>query len=95
MTARTFNPAEMARRGKIGAHRLHATHDSRETSKPGRDAFLDRFLREVDPDGVLPETERQRRAEHARKAYFQQLARRSAVARQQAAGTVPAADPAA
>ena len=35
----------------------------------------------VDPEGVLPEAERIRRAEHARKAYFTRLALKSAQAR--------------
>jgi hypothetical protein len=40
-----------------------------------------RFLDEVDPDRVLPEAERLRRAEHARSAYFSKLALKSAQAR--------------
>ena len=76
-----FDPQEMALRGRIGAYRLHATHDPRETTKPARVAFNARFLREVDPEGKLPEAERQRRAEAARKAYFARLARLSAQAR--------------
>jgi len=46
-----------------------------------REAFEARFLDEVDPDRVLPEAERNRRAEHARKAHFQRLALKSARAR--------------
>lgn len=76
-----YDPEEMARRGRIGAHRLHAMYDSRELTAAGRAAFLARFEREVDPDGLLPEAERQRRAEHARKAHFARLARLSAEAR--------------
>src|SRR4051794_26372612 len=74
----TFDPADMALRGRIGAHRLHATHDPRETTAQARSAFLARFEDEVDPDHTLPEAERQRRAEHARKAYFARLALKSA-----------------
>jgi hypothetical protein len=40
-----------------------------------------RFLDEVDPDRVLPEAERRRRAESARKVYYQRLALASAKAR--------------
>jgi hypothetical protein len=40
-----------------------------------------RFLDEVDPDRILPEAERKRRADHARKAYFTRLALKSAAAR--------------
>ena len=50
-------------------------------TRAGRVAFLDRFEREVDPDGVLDITERQRRAEHAKKAHFARLALASARAR--------------
>ncbi len=76
-----FDPGDMALRGRIGAYRLHATHDSREITSKARETFLGRFEREVDPDGTLPEAERLRRAEHAKKAYFSQLARKSAIAR--------------
>lgn len=71
----------MARRGRIGAFRLHATHDPRETTAKARATFLQRFEREVDPEGVLPEDERRRRAEYARRAHFARLARASARAR--------------
>ncbi|MDP9359613.1 MAG: hypothetical protein M3R02_30855 [Chloroflexota bacterium] len=77
----TFDPEEMSRRGRIGAHRTHSRYDSRALTAPGRAAFLTRFEREVDPGGTLPEEERRRRAEHARKAYFAKLARLSAAAR--------------
>lgn len=80
-TPREINPAEMAMRGRIGAYRLHATHDPTETTKNAREAFLGRFEQEVDPDGTLPLAERRRRATSARRAYFSQLAYRSAKAR--------------
>lgn len=67
--------------GRIGAYRLHATHDPRETTANARAAFLSRFEKEVDPNRELPEGERLRRAEAARKAYFARLAYQSAVAR--------------
>lgn len=74
-------PTERRLAAQKAAHAMHATHDSRRTSEAGRRAFLDRFEREVDPDGALPEAERARRAEHARKAYFAGLALKSASAR--------------
>ncbi len=74
-------PSEMALRGRIGAYRLHSTHDSREITAPARRAFLRRFEREVDPEGTLAPTERQRRAEMALKAHMAGLAYRSAKAR--------------
>ncbi len=73
--------SELALRGRIGAHLLHATHDSRLLTERARAAFLSRFERQVDPDGSLPAGERRRRAAHARAAYFARLARQSAIAR--------------
>ena len=72
---------ERAIRGRIGAFSLHASHDSRQLTASAREAFLSRFEREVDPDGVLAPDERRRRALHARKAYFARLAFASAKAR--------------
>jgi hypothetical protein len=65
----------------IGARSLHSQYDSRELTKNARAKFDQRFVDEVDPDRVLPEAERLRRAEHARKAYFARLALASAQAR--------------
>mgnify|MGYP001321891852 CR=1 FL=1 len=76
------SPSEMALRGRIGAYVLHATHDSRETTAAAREAFLGHFEHEVDPDRVLPDAERQRRAQMARKAHFARLALASARKRQ-------------
>lgn len=60
---------------------MHARHDSREISRPGREAFLARFEREVDPDGRLPEAEHRRRVELAKRAHFTRMATRSAEVR--------------
>jgi hypothetical protein len=64
---------------------MHATRDSREVTAPAREAFLRKFEDEVDPERVLPEAERARRAEHARKAYFTRLSLKSAKARKRRA----------
>lgn len=85
MTADAMSPEERSERARIAAHRLHATHDSRTITANARAAFLDRFAREVDPDGTLSPEERDRRAAHARKAYFRALALRSAQTRRQKA----------
>jgi hypothetical protein len=81
----------MALRGRIGAHVLHSRYDSRELTRPAREAFLAQFERQVDPDGVLPAAERERRAQHARQAYMARLARASARARSR--GKAVGADP--
>jgi len=67
--------------GRIGGYRKSALYDSRESTKPAREAFARRFLNEVDPERTLPEQERNRRAEAARKAYFAHLALKSAKSR--------------
>lgn len=68
-------------RARAAAFAMDAQHDSRETSRPGREAFLARFEREVDPDCLMDPDERARRAVAARRAYFTRLAVRSAAAR--------------
>jgi hypothetical protein len=76
-----LGPAERSLRARLAAHAMHAKHDSRDTSAPGRAAFLARFEADVDPDGRLDPEERRRRAEHARSAYFTRLALASVAAR--------------
>lgn len=82
MPRNPLTPEQRALRARLAAHTLHAriTDESAHTA-PARKAFLDRFEREVDPDGALDPTERARRAAHAKKAYFVRLALRSARAR--------------
>jgi hypothetical protein len=73
---------------RMAAHLLHSRiADPAAHTAPAREAFLSRFEREVDPDGVLEPAERARRAEHARKAYFLKLALASSRARAKKRGT--------
>jgi hypothetical protein len=65
--------AERTARARLGAYAQQARHDTRETTAAARTAFLARFLDEVDPDRVLSDDERARRAEAAKKAYFARL----------------------
>lgn len=74
MSRDRLTPAERTLRGRMGAYVVHARYDPRQTTARARAAFLERFLDEVDPDRVLPEPERLRRAASARKAYFTRLA---------------------
>lgn len=77
-----YNQAERIQLARIAARTRWAhTDDPAAHTAAARAAFLDRFEREVDPDGTLLPHERARRAEHARKAYFQRLALRSARSR--------------
>jgi hypothetical protein len=74
--------AERSLRARLAAYALHAQHDPRETTANGRAAFLARFDREVDPEGLLEPDERRRRAEQARRAYFTRLSLAAVKARQ-------------
>lgn len=70
---------------RIAAHSSWAnTEDRPARTASARKAMLDRFEREVDPEGTLTLAERARRAEHARKAYFARLALKSAQSRRKA-----------
>lgn len=74
--------SERSLRARAAAHaKWAACEDPSAATAPARRAALDRFERQVDPDGVLPPAERARRAEHARKSYFTVLALRSARSR--------------
>ena len=74
-----LSPAERSLRARIGAHSVHAA--GRTNTAPARAAFFESFIDRVDPDRTLPEAERLRRAEHARRAHMLKLALLSARAR--------------
>jgi rubrerythrin len=77
------NPQFRSQRARLGAYTSWAnTEDRAARTLPGRRAMLDKFEKEVDPDGKLTMQERAKRAEYARKAYYQRLAMKSAAARQ-------------
>jgi len=84
----SMTPAERSLRAKIGAHALHSRYDGTVITAPARSTFLATFERQVDPDGVLPEGERQRRADHALRAHMARLALKSSQARARKAGRV-------
>jgi len=86
----------MALRGRIGALRQAALYGPGAFSEPGRRAatsrLRERLLAEIDAASPgLPDDERERRFEYARRAYFQQLGLRSAAARRRPKN--PAGDP--
>jgi hypothetical protein len=76
-----LSPAERTLRARLAAHAMHGQHDARATTANARAAFLARFERQADPEGLLPPAERQRRAQQLRSAYFARLALASAKAR--------------
>ncbi|MET0423614.1 MAG: hypothetical protein ABW046_07060 [Actinoplanes sp.] len=76
------SPAERTLRARAAAHTRWAHEPNRTAvTEPGRQGLQARFEREVDPGGVLTPAERVKRAESARKAFFADLARKSAAAR--------------
>jgi hypothetical protein len=82
----SLDPDDRSAIASIAAHVSWArTADPAARTAAAREAALDRFDKQVDPDGVLPPEERARRSEHLRTAYFKQLARKSAQARRRRA----------
>jgi hypothetical protein len=67
-----LSPSERKLRARVGAYALHAQGGT--STKAASAAFLSRFDREVDPDGLLLPDERARRAAFARKGYMAKLA---------------------
>jgi hypothetical protein len=80
-----LSPTERRLRGRIGGLRVHALNDSTVIAARARigqtEALNSRLLAEIDPDGSLAPAERDRRLSFARRAYYAQLALRSATAR--------------
>lgn len=75
-------PADRSLIARLAAHEKWAqTPDATAATQAARTALLDRFDRQVDPDGTLPPEQRARMAASARKAYFTRLAYKSAQAR--------------
>ena len=78
----SLTPEQRAMRASIAAYTQWAKEsDPTGRTAGARAAFMERFEREADPDGVLDPAERARRAEHLRRAYFTRLALASSRAR--------------
>jgi hypothetical protein len=79
-----LTPAERSLRARVAGLTFAATHDVREHMKRAQAASpgqLSYWQQQVDPDGALPDLERHRRAESARKAHMTRLALASSKAR--------------
>lgn len=72
--------------GRIGGLTKAARHRPEELTAAARVGFNERFVREVDPDGLLSPEERARRAEAAKRAHMARLAMKSAMARRKSGG---------
>lgn len=78
----TLTPAERVLRSKMAAHRSWAnTEDRTARTAKARQAAADRFEKQIDPEGKLPTEERAKRAESARKAFYAEMAFKSARSR--------------
>ena len=76
------DPNTRALIARLAVHASWArTTDPAARTAPARKAAMERFEREVDPDGSLDPSTRARMAEHAKRAYFARLALKSAQAR--------------
>jgi len=77
-----MTPKQRHLRARIAAHASWArTPDRAARTAPGKEAFLERFERQVDPENKLAPDVRREMAIHARTSYMLRLARRSAIAR--------------
>lgn len=81
--------SDKALAGRIGGYTTASRHDSRAITAAARAAFLASFAEQVDPDRLLTEAERARRADAAKRLYFARLAMKSAAVRRKAAGMTP------
>jgi hypothetical protein len=82
MPAPPLTPEQRTLRARLAAHRSWArTPNRRARTEAASKAFLARFEQEVDPEGVLPDDVRAQMAESASKAYYTDLALKSARAR--------------
>lgn len=70
-----MTPEQRRQRAQIAARTRWAHQDGHQGTQAARDRFLERFLDEVDPDRRLPLEVREKRAENAKRVYFQAMAR--------------------
>lgn len=74
VTHSDLSPSQRTQRARIAATVRWSKSDAVEGTEAARSAFLQRFVTQVDPHGRLDPVERTRRAEAAKRAYFQQMA---------------------
>ena len=72
--------------GRLGGLTTVIRYGPDEIAARARDGFMDKFRREVDPDGLLTDLERERRAKLALKAHMTSLAIASARSRRRKVG---------
>jgi hypothetical protein len=77
----TLTPEQRSLRARIAANTRWSREDGKPNAVRGQAGLLAKFVDQIDPDHVLPEDERLRRAEAARRAHMQRLAFLSSKAR--------------
>jgi hypothetical protein len=70
----SLTPEQRVLRSRIGGLAKSAKFDPREATEPARVGWRAKWLREADPDGVLPDAERERRADALMRAHMSRLA---------------------
>jgi hypothetical protein len=76
-----LTPAQRSMRARIAANSRWSREDGRPNALRAQAGLLAKFADQVDPDHVLSEDERMRRAVNARRAHMQRLAYASSKAR--------------
>ena len=70
----SLDPPFVKLRAQMGAHALHAKHDSRVTTAPGRKAaetkLNERLIAQIPGYDALPRGEQRKRLKHARSAHY-------------------------
>jgi hypothetical protein len=79
--ALSLSPEQRRLRAQTAAYERWSKEDPREGTKPARAAYMRRFVDQVDPNRVLPEAERERRAQAALRAHMARMALASSRAR--------------
>lgn len=77
-----MDPAQRTTRARIAAHTSWAkTTDRARRTAPARHAAMERFERQVDPDGTMDPVTRAKAAASARTAFYTRIALKSHEAR--------------
>jgi hypothetical protein len=58
----SLTPAQRTLRARVAAYARAAKYDGREVTRPAYNGRMAKLAAQVDPEGTLPEIERQRRA---------------------------------
>lgn len=83
-TPMPLTPEQRSIRARLAAHSRWANaspEDARRQGEAAQRGLLERFAKDIDPEGSLDPEDRYRRAKHARNAHMARLALKSSQAR--------------